>query len=298
MNVFVLVFLALFPALSAAASTPYEMRVYNPEKKFGYVVGDIIHRSVELEVKTPYTLTPGSTPTRGVMRKGIELREAKLTTRKTAEQTTYRLDLVYLVFTRADTAHTFELPMEKLQLVRNGQRVPVVVPPWRFQVSPLAAHGEKYIEKDMSPYRPPILVEISYLRWGLLLFLGVILVAFAGLTYINADATWFPGMGGPFAMSYRKIADLPEDAASAADAVAAIHQAFRQTFGENLFPQNLDEFVGRHPGFMALRSEMATFFEATNHLLYGAPATMPASSQLAALREFCRRCRDCERGVA
>jgi mxaA protein len=126
----------------------------------------------------------------------------------------------------------------------------------------------------------------------------MVLAAVCGLAYINGDASWFPGMGGPFAASYRQIGSLPNSPEGALAAATSIHQAFNLTYGENVFFQNLDQFLQNHPGFQSARAEIASFFELSNHLLYGISAGDSPSANIPALLEFCRHCRDCERGVA
>lgn len=294
--------LALVSWSTSAAGLPYAMQVQNPERDIAYFVGDVIKRTVELDVKAPYELAPGSVPTKGVMRKGIELREVGLTDRKSSDATHYRLQLTYQVFNRGDFAKKLELPQELLQLTNGGKPIPLIVPAWQFQVSPISARGEVYIEKDMSPYRGPLLVKFGYLKPLLAVFLLMVLAAMCGLTYINGDANWFPGMGGPFAASYRRIAGLPHSPEGARAAATSIHQAFNRTHGENVFFQNLDQFLQNNPGFQSARAEIATFFDLSNHLLYGISVgnqpSMGPSMGMPVLLEFCKRCRDCERGVA
>ena len=290
--------LTLVSLSASAAGLPYEMHIQNPERDIAYFVGDVIKRTVELDVKTPYELAPGSVPTKGVMRKGMELREVSLTDRKSSDATHYRLQLTYQVFNRGDYAKKLELPSEALQLNNGGKPVPVVIPAWQFQVSPISARGEVYIEKDMSPYRGPLLVKFGYLKPLLAVFLLMVLAAICGLTYINVDAAWFPGMGGPFAASYRRIISLPHSPEGALAAATSIHQAFNLTHGENVFFQNLDQFLQNNPGFQSVRTEITSFFDLSNHLLYGISVGKQPSAGMPVLLEFCKRCRDCERGVA
>lgn len=288
----------LLSMAASAANVPFEMRVLNPKRDIGYFVGDIIQRSVELEVKPPYRLAAGSLPIKSLIRKGIELREVKLTEKKSSDVIRYRLQLTYQVFARDDYAKKIELPKEILKLTNAGKPITAVIPAWPFRLSPIAAHGEVYIEEDMSPYRGPMLVEFGYLKPLLASSLGLVLISLFGLTYINGDAAWFPGMGGPFAASYRKIIGLPDDPGSEREAVASIHHAFSLTFGENLFEQGLNEFIKKHPAFLQIRPEIESFFQISNNILYGVYAKDYKLKYLAILTEFCERCRHCERGVA
>lgn len=292
--------LLLLSAVASAASVPYKMQVQNPKRDIGYFVGDIIQRSVELEVKSPYKLAAGSLPIKGLMRKGIELREISLTEKQSSDVIRYRLRLTYQVFAHNDYAKKIELPKEALKLANVGKPITAVIPAWSFRLSPIAAHGEVYIEEDMSPYHGPMLVEFGYLKPLLAGSLGLVLASLFGLIYINGDAAWFPGMGGPFAASYRKIIGLPDNPGSEREAVTSIHHAFTQTFGENLFEQGLEEFIKKHPAFLRIRPEIELFFQISNTILYGTyhqPSDKDEPSYREILAGFCERCRNCERGV-
>ncbi|CAG0998813.1 mxaA protein [Methylophilaceae bacterium] len=290
--------LMLLSITASAADKPFELYERNPERRIGYFIGDIIERSVEIAARQPYALSAASLPVKGLMRQGIELREVKLSEQKSAGVTHYCLDLVYQVFAHDDHARKLTLPEETIRLVNAGKPVQVSIPAWPFSLSPVAAHGEAYIEQDMSPYRGPMLVGFGYYKPLLGVSLVLVIVSLFGLVYINGDAAWFPGMGGPFAASYRRISGLPDLPDSTPAAVASIHHAFNQTFGKNLFRQQMDEFIRLHPAFSGMRPQIAAFFELSDGVLFGPDAGREQAATLAALAEFCERCRHCERGLA
>src|ERR1051325_8079014 len=232
-----------------------------------------------------------------MMRKGIQFRDIRLRETQSADVVRYRLTLSYQVFTRSNFAQKIALPQETLKLSNAGKAISVTIPAWQFRVSPIATHGEAYIEQDLSPYRGPMLVEFGYLKPLFAASLGLVLISLFGLIYMHGDAAWFPGMGGPFAASYRNISSLPESPQDLQGGVASIHRAFRLTFGETLFPQGLDMFIEKHPAFLCIKPEIDSFFELSNQLLYG-EADQQQSRHMQELLEFCARCRDCERGVA
>jgi mxaA protein len=280
-----------------AVNPPYTLQVKNPERSIGYFVGDIIQRSVELEVTPPYTLVHGALPVKGMMRQGIELRDIRLTETKSSDKIRYRLELSYQVFSRSNFAQKIALPQETLKFSNAGKAISATVPAWQFRVSPIAAHGEVYIEQDMSPYRGPMLVGFGYLKPLLAVSLGLVVISLFGLIYMHGDTAWFPGMGGPFAASYRNISSLSEHPESLQAGVASMHHAFRLTFGETLFPERLDQFIKKYPAFLSIKPEIDAFFDISNQVLYSESAGQQ-SGYMQQLLEFCARCRDCERGVA
>lgn len=296
---FLPIFLIMICSLhTVAAEKPYDIRVIDPERRIAYVVGDIINRTIELDVKQPSDLLARSLPAKGLKRKGIELREVRLHQRKKSESTHYELVLSYQVFTRDVVARKVELPAETLQISTVGKPVAVHIPGWQFTLSPLANYGETYIEKEMSPYRAPSLSQDPLLEPILMASFGMMLVAVIGLTYLHADEAWFPGMGGPFAISYIRIANLPDTTENLILAATSIHEALNQTLGENVFSHNLEKLFQNKPALKSLETEITDFFALSNHLLYEMNVHHQIMAGVSDLQDFCKRCRDCERQIS
>ena len=289
-------------ATTSMATELYELHIQNPKKQIGYMVGDVFTRTIELNVKAPYKLSAASVPTEGLTQKGIELSSVKVSEKQTSKSTRYQLQLKYQLFTSGPTVRKLEIAKHPLILTHAGKSFKINIPQWKFRVSPLAVNGEVYIEQDMSPYRGPMLVNATHTQYWLGIFLLIALLATFGLIYINADLAWFPGMGGPFAMSYRKITHLSEtrteDNAIIQQATTNIHHAFNQTFGENVFATDIDLFVQRHPTFANIKQEISQFFNASNHVLFAVNTKDKHPVSIAALIQFCAQCRHCERSVA
>lgn len=302
LNIIIACLLAFFASTSFAAEL-YELRIQNPQKQIGYVVGDMFTRTLELDVKAPYKLSAASIPTKGLSQKGIELSTVNVTEKQASETTRYRIQLKYQIFTSGAIVKKMEIAKHPLKIIHAGKSLTITVPAWNFRVSPLAVNGEVYIEQDMSPYRGPMLVESSHTKYLLGIFLGITFLSALGLIYINADLAWFPGMGGPFAMSYRKISSLStnknaEDIALIQQATTSIHHAFNQTFGENVFATDIEAFLQKHPTFANIRQEISHFFKESNHVLFAVNANDKTRISITALIQFCEQCRHCERSVA
>ena len=287
---FILCLLFALPA-KTADDTRYSLHVSNPERDIGYIVGDRLTRTVILEVRPPYALTPASLPAKGLNRQGIELHGIKMRESSVSGAVRYTLQLDYQVFTRAATPRKVVLPQETLQLKGDGRTIKVAIPAWSFRVSPLAAQGETHIEQDMSPFRGPMPRETKTTRQMLAACIALIAFAAGGLLYFNGNRRWLPGMGGPFAAACRQLRRLP--ASDTQQAVTVIHQAFNRTFGANLFKPDLPKFFAAHPRFVPVRSEIEDFFNLSDRVLFGAVVTDSYTPHK--LRHFCKLCRDCER---
>jgi mxaA protein len=302
LKIIVACLLTFFASISLAAEL-YKLRIQNPQKQIGYLVGDTFTRTLELDVKAPYKLSAASIPTKGLSQKGIELSSVNVLEKQSSETTRYRIQLKYQIFTSGASVKKMELAKQPLKIIHAGKSLNVSLPAWSFRISPLAVNGEVYIEQDMSPYRGPMLVDSTHTKYLLGIFLSITLLAALGLMYINADLAWFPGMGGPFAMSYRKINSLSTnnntaDIVLTQQATTSIHHAFNQTYGENVFATDIDAFLLKHPAFANIRQEISHFFKESNHVLFAVNNNNRTHISIAALMQFCEQCRHCERSVA
>lgn len=282
----------LLAALPALGGDPYTLQIRNPGRDIGILVGDLLVRTVEIDAQAPYALAPASLPAKGISRHGVELRDVSITKNAAStSRTHYTLQFTYQVFTSASYAKKVQLPQEQLKLNGDGRNIDIAIPAWTFSVSPLATHDETRFDEDMSPYRGPLLLDTSVKQRWLWGFAGLAVLSLFGLLYFNGNRAWLPGMGGPFARSYRKLRRLSN--ADVRQGVAVIHQAFNQTWGANLFHADLENFLRSHPRFRAIHSEIDEFFRLSNAVLFGGDVAPSAS--LPAMCDFCKQCRDCER---
>ena len=307
-NYFLLLTAILIPMLVSlpAQAAVYHLQIENPHQEIAYVVGDTFIRTVTLNINTPYQLQLSSLPAKGLQIQGVELRKVQVDEKRSWKMTRYQIKFEYQIFNSWADVKKLAIPKFPLKISNpdfKDKSFIITVPAWQFRVSPLAVNGENYIEQDMSPYRGPMLVESSITKVYLGLFLAITLLACIGLVYINEDKTWFPGMGGPFALSYRKITGIHVgqdigDIAAIQLAATSIHHAFNQTYGENLFAADIDTFLQKHPGFSSIKQEISHFFNLSNQVLFATKTKDKPGISIASLIQFCEQCRHCERGIA
>ena len=105
-------------------------------------------------------------------------------------------------------------------------------------------------------------------------------------------------MNGPFAQAQRKLKLLEKQkhTGNQAKALLAVHQAFNQVYGANLFAADLNLFIVDQPKFKRLKSEITHFFELSNASLFS--SSKPSEDLLIKqLLMLTKKLRDCERGV-
>jgi mxaA protein len=278
------------------------IRTIEPERDVGYTVGDIISRTVILEAPKPLVLVETSLPVPGNEKKrrgrgsGIEVREVTLEKSAGIDKTTYTLHLTYQVFTNNIVARPANLPAEFVKFNGKNETFDFRIPSWGFRISPLAVYGSVVVEKDMSTFRGPLLLDTVQpyrILWGLLASFGIALL---GLLYVLGSITWLPRMGGPFARAYRDLKKLPATAEGLSLAIARLHLAFNATAGSSVFDKAV--FLEHKPGFAPVGAEIEHFFGLSRSVFFEPTATHNIEGDpLTWLKQFCLKCRNCERGL-
>jgi len=284
------------------------LQVQEPSHKTGYTVGDVLTRHLIVTIKKPYKLIPESLPIVGYEKKykgqplGIDLSDLKHTEKDESGQVIHDITLSYQVFTNSVVAKPGALPTEYLRLINtesNGKEVVKFrIPSWEFVISPLSIFGQVKVEDDMDGFRGPLLLDASAEKKRLKILLTLFGLSLLGLLYILGKHAWLPRMGGPFAKAFRAIRQLPNDQAGIQAAVSKVHESLNATSGSSLFSDNLDAFLEKKPAFKAIKHEIEQFFGLSRHIFFEPNAKHDIGNEpIQWLAEFCRRCRDCERGL-
>lgn len=277
------------------------LQTTEPDRDVGFTVGDKLTRAIRLEVDQPYQLLPTSLPVAGNQKKrrnqeqGIELSAITLEQSTQANKNVYVLQLTYQIFTNKQVAKPAALPPEFVKFGGKGENFEVRIPSWSFRISPLAVFGAVNVEKDMSAYRGPLLLDATPHRHALWALLGVAGLALLGLFYVLGTATWLPRLGRPFARAGRDLNRLPATPEGLAQAVARLHQAINATAGASIF--DADGFIARKPRFAHLRAELEQFFALSRTVFFEPGNGTPHDTPHGWLKQFCRHCRHCERGL-
>lgn len=278
----------------------------NPTRDAGYVVGDVLSRTVTITIKKPYELVKESLPIVGYEHRykgqisGIELTNIQHQEHQNVNSVTHELNLSYQVFTTGRVAKPAALRAEILKL-RNTDNKDVVqlrVPSFSFRVSPLSVYGQVKLREEMSPFVPPLLLDATKEKRNIKILAGVLALSLLGLLYMLGVHAWLPKMGAPFAKAYRDIRKMPDTAEGMQQAVARIHQSLNKTAGTSVFKNTIDEFLNAKPAFKVAKQEIEQFFETSRQVFFESEQQQKSGIQSKAqLMQFCRHMRDCERGL-
>ena len=150
----------------------------------------------------------------------------------------------------------------------------------------------------MSPLRGPLLLDAAPEKQRLKVLVTVLALALLGLLYILGRRAWLPMMGGPFAQAYRALNKLAKTDEGLQKGVTRMHAALNATAGNSVFNDTLDGFLANKTRFAPVSADLQRFFDLSRHVFFESAASAQTSdAKLAWLKHFCRRCRDCERGL-
>ena len=298
--------LAATPLLASAATPAAAAKIVhisNPIKNNSIQIGEVLARNLSIEVNAPYTLLKTALPMKGLIRNGIELSEIKVEARQTDKKNVYNIALRYQVFASAAKPTVMQLPAENFEFSGAETALNVQLPAWGFWFSPLVAAGITNAKENLQPQYKATLLDLSWHHTRFWLLLALALSALLGLIYINADVRHLPFMNGAFAkaqrtlkkLAKRQVANSSADKANAEKkALLAMHEAFNQTYGQNLFAKDIARFLSAQPKFTRLKNEIEQFFAYSNAALFASEAPPQFMQTLLSLSKSLR---DCERGV-
>ena len=283
------------------------IQIVDPVKDVGYTVGDVLQRQITLTIKKPYYLVEESLPIIGFEKTyrgqpiGVNLAGLKHTKKDEGEQIVHQLTLDYQIFTSSVVAKRAAVLAEYVRLVNTSDKEDLVkyrIPMWEFVISPLSVFGQIKVEDDMSQFRGPLLMDASKEKLRLKMLSVLLALSLLGLLYILGKNAWLPRMGGPFAKAFRNIKKQDNTPQGIQSAVSSMHAALNTSAGNSLFMNNLDDFLAKKPAFSVIKSEINQFFDLSRQVFFEPNAKHDVGAEpVAWLKQFCRRCRDCERGL-
>ena len=280
----------------------------DPVKDVGYVVGDMVTREITLTIKKPYVLIEESLPIVGYEKTyrgqpiGVYLSAIKHTKKDEGKQVVHHLTLTYQILTSSVVAKRAAVLAEYLRLIntesKDKETVKYRVPMWEFVISPLSVFGQIKVEDDMSQFRGPIYLDASAQTKKLKWLLSALAISLLGLLYIVGKHAWLPRMGGPFAKAFRNIKKQPNTPDGTRTAVTSMHSALNAAAGNSLFLNNLGDFLTKKPAFKTIEADIQKFFALSRQVFFEPNAKHDVGNNPTEwLAQFCRRCRDCERGL-
>jgi len=281
----------------ACAAAP-ELQTQDP-RAFGWQLGDVVSRTVTVEVPDGLVLDEASVPQPGARGRALELRSVTRRDGAMSGGRRHDLTLAYQVFLSPREPRTLELPSFRLRLQGQPRPQELLVEAWPVTVSPLVPVEVSYRRGlgELQPDTPPPLLDTAPARHRLLVYGALALLLATYLAHVYIGLPWWTRRHRPFTLAWRQLQGLTPHSEPARwrDAYKQVHRALNKTMGEVLFEQDIDRFMTLRPQFAHLRGEFADFFRQSRLEFFGEGQGMADHRWLL---DFCRRCRDAERGSA
>ena len=287
---------------SAGAAPPAALldATSSEPRAFGYLVGDVVARTVTVHVPDGLALDESSVPRPGARGKALELRSVLRDSGAESGGRRLELRLEYQVFLAPPQTRTLEMPPFTLHFQGRPRDQDLRIDAWPVTVAPL-------VPEDVSPRRglgelqpdaPPPLIDTTAGRTRLVIYGGAMLLLLGYLVHVYVGLPWWSRAHRPFTLAWRALRGIAPDDPEPQwrDAFHRLHAALNRTAGEVVFESGIDRFVAAQPRFEHLRDDLVTFFEQSRREFFSQQPT--ARAERAWLIGFCRRCRDAERGLA
>jgi mxaA protein len=275
-----------------AADTPAgpSAEVVEP-RAFGYSVGAVLQRRVQLQIPAGLALDLSALPQARRPGQALELRAARLVGSE------LRLD--YQVFLAPTEVRTLEMPPLQLRFSGPAGERFLRIDAWPVTVAPLVPIDVSPREGlgEMRPDTAPLPIDTSARQGRLLVYAAGLALLLAYLAHVYVGLPWWGRRRRPFAQAWRELRSLPARPTQAQRraALQQLHQALNRSAGEVVFEAGLADFVAAHPRFAPLRHDLERFFQHSHEEFF---AGRGGEADVAWLRALGCACRDAERGSA
>jgi mxaA protein len=304
--VLVLVLVALMaPAIAGAQTPDVSVKVIEP-RSFGYLVGDVFRREVEIFAAEPYRIEPASLPAPGRQAYWLDLKGVDLSEKSVAGGRRYRLALDYQTFYVALQPTRLTVPGTTLKFTDGAKSVDAEVPAWSFVMSAMREIAPEKPEEGpvgyMQPDALPTLIDASRDRIAFAIAAGGFALSLLALAYHQA---WWPFRARPSrpftaaARSIRHRAAAEADQEAYRASLLDLHRAFDSTAGRRVLAEDVPIFLAGHHVFEPLAPDIARFFATSRRAFFGSDLTGAAKDMpLADVADLGKKLGEAERRAA
>jgi len=278
----------LWLGVSPASAGIEAVNVYEP-RAFGYFLGDVLERRVEVVATGKTELFVSGLPRPGALTYWLDLVAIDHTVRSEGDRQVYDITLKYQIFYSALEAKSLEIPAFPLRFKNPDDGVPqstdsgleeagqdgereASVPEFPIVVSPLREivltdvmpEKTKEISDILRPDAKP--VPIKTRKTEAFLSLSLAALGLSALALLRHYAKWpfSKRPGRPFTMadqSVRRLDLRSGDDAGYRESLLILHRAFDESFGRRLFASDVPAFLAKRPRFAGLAPRLKAFFD-------------------------------------
>ncbi|WP_440224360.1 hypothetical protein ACQQ2N_03860 [Dokdonella sp. MW10] len=241
-------------------------------RAYGFMIGDLVPRAIEIEVERGWTLQATSLPAPGAQRYWLDLRSVRTSSRRDGDVDVLRIDLDYQTFYAPIQALERTLPGFDIGVTDGTTVVQARVPEAIVTMSPLrevklgsgGVDGERTIV--LRPDALPTMRDTRSARIAVAACTVLVLLAFAAVVRRHAWWPFHARPDRPFAHASRALRRT--DDAHYDDHVRRLHRAFDTSAGRRLFAEDVAAWLAARPAFATLAEPIGRFFAASRALFF------------------------------
>jgi mxaA protein len=292
--------LLVFVTVAAHGAEPALTATEHNPRAYGYFVGDVITRRIDVQLPDGLALDEDALPRAGRPGQALELRHVLWQRPPAFGSGPATLTLDYQVFIAPREVRTFEMPPVTLRFSGAARAQTLRIDAWPVTVAPLVPldASPRHGLGELRPDAPPPLIDTRAARWRFAAYAVVAVLLLAYLAQVYIAWPWLARRARPFGRAWGDVRALSASSSAAQQraAMQALHQALNLTAGQVLFENGVAAFVATHPRFRPMQAELADFFQRSRGAFFGSDADVSIDAEW--LRTLCRRARDLERGAA
>lgn len=263
-------------------------------RDYGYVIGDVIHQTLDVDRPGSGEIDPTSLPPKGPMNEWLTVLGSHVEVMADSNPSRSRVVIDYQIFKGVRAPEQVALPPLTLRL--NGKELQNLASPlFNVHLNPVIPQDLQDEEIMVREPMPPLPVNAAKARTGLAIsVLGLSLAL--GLWGLRR---WILSRRVlPFASSQSRFRSALSggDRGALEQGLRLMHRALDQTQGHTLFQGQLEAFLSEHPRFGALDSGLREFFRLSEQVFFDQTFVVTdIRHQSERLRTLFDQCRKAER---
>lgn len=269
----VVALIAFVVGLTATASAQ-DVRVADP-RPFGYFLGDILKRSIEIDGPPGDVLIASSLPVPGPATYWLDVRDVSSRSESAGGGMRHTVLIEYQLFYAAIDPRALTIPGRTIALEAGGVRRTVDIPPLTLTVSPLREiFPDQTTSRQATLLRPDALPQLAALGpWQTAAAWSAAVAGF-GLVLLAHHRGWPPfsrRTARPFTRASAEIRTLlarragPDDYSAA---LTVLHRAFDIRAGRRLLADDLPAFLRACREHAPSSEDIGRFFETSRRVFF------------------------------
>ncbi len=246
-------------------SDPARIQMASP-RDYGYVIGDVVHQTLDVDTPGSEEIDPGSLPPAGPMNEWLTVLGSHVEVMTDSNPSRSRVVIDYQIFKAVRAPEQVTLPPLSLRL--NGKELQNLASPlFNVHINPVIPQTLQDEEVTVRDPMPPLPVNASKARTGLAISVLALSLAL-GLWGLRR---WILSRRVlPFSASQSRFRSALSagDRGALEQGLRLMHRALDQTQGHTLFHGQLEAFLNEHPRFGQLDNGLREFFRLSEQVFF------------------------------